>query len=72
MGCAFVSSLHLSRLPDALGPATERRRKEMRLLEFIHTAHRAALASLPVCMEVSVPLTKGEGEKEAERERERR
>lgn len=69
--CRSVSSLPLSQLPDALGPATERRRKEMRLLEFIHTAHSAALASLPVCMEVSVPLTKGEGkEKQAERERE--
>lgn len=56
-----------SQLPDALGPATERRRKETRLLEFIHSAHRAALASLPVCMEVSVPLTKGERKGQRER-----
>lgn len=55
--CLYFSSLPLSRLPDVLGSATEQRRKESRLLEFIHTAHRAALASLPVCKEVSVPLT---------------
>lgn len=56
----FFLPLSLSQLPDVLGSATEWRRKEMGLLEFIHTAHRAALASLPVCKEVLVPLTKGD------------
>lgn len=58
--CLYFSSLPLSRLPDVLGSATEWRRKESRLLEFIHTAHRAALVSLPVCKEVLVPLTTGD------------
>lgn len=65
MDCAFIfpPSLPLSQLPDVLGSA--RRRKETRLLEFIHTAHRAAPASLPVCKEISLPLTTGDRKRQA-------
>lgn len=63
--CLYFSSLPLSQLPDVLGAATEWRRKETRLLEFIHTAHRAAPASLPVCKEISLPLTAGHRKRQA-------
>lgn len=42
--------------------------KERRLLPFIHTAHRAALASLPVCTELLVPLANGERKRQRGRE----
>lgn len=42
--------------------------KQRRLLQFIHTVHRAALASLPVCMELLVSLANGERKRQTERE----
>lgn len=50
--CLYFSFLPLSQLPDVLGSATEWRRKETRLFEFIHTAHRAALTSS--CLQGSI------------------